>query len=59
MLLALASDSQLVAFTAGDERCSALAEIKVADTATWACPSISGNRVFAKDREMLTLWTFE
>jgi len=29
----------------------------VADSATWAQPTISGNRVFVKDVSSLTLWT--
>jgi hypothetical protein len=29
----------------------------VADSATWAQPTISGNRVFIKDVSSLTLWT--
>ena len=31
----------------------------VADTATWAQPTISGNRVFVKDASSVTLWTFD
>ena len=30
---------------------------KVAETATWPAPSISGNRIFVKDLTTLTLWT--
>jgi hypothetical protein len=29
----------------------------VADSATWAQPAISGNRIFVKDVSSLTLWT--
>ena len=32
-------------------------QYKVADTATWAQPAISGNRFFVKDASSLTLWT--
>ena len=29
----------------------------VADSATWAQPAITGNRIFVKDVSSLTLWT--
>ena len=32
--------------------------LTVADSATWAQPTISGNRVFVKDVTSLALWTF-
>jgi outer membrane protein assembly factor BamB len=32
---------------------------KVADTATWAAPAISGNRIFVKDVSSLALWTLD
>jgi outer membrane protein assembly factor BamB len=32
---------------------------KVADTATWAAPAISGNRLFVKDVSSLALWTVD
>jgi hypothetical protein len=31
----------------------------VADSATWAQPTISGNRVFVKDVSSLALWTLD
>jgi hypothetical protein len=31
----------------------------VADSATWAQPTISGNRIFVKDVRSLSLWTLE
>jgi hypothetical protein len=31
----------------------------VADSATWAQPAVSGNRVFIKDMSSLGLWTLE
>ena len=33
--------------------------LKVADGGTYAYPVISGNRVFVKDRDSLTLWVME
>jgi outer membrane protein assembly factor BamB len=59
VLLALTSDSQLVAFKPSDKEYTELAKIKVADSPTWACPIISGNRVFVKDKDSLTLWTMD
>jgi hypothetical protein len=31
----------------------------VAETAPWAYPILAGNRIFVKDADSLTLWTFE
>ena len=31
----------------------------MADSATWVPPAISGNRVFIKDIDTLTLWTLD
>jgi outer membrane protein assembly factor BamB len=59
VLLALTSDSTLVAFKPDNKGYSELASYKVADTPTWGVPVISGNRVFVKDRDSLTLWTIE
>ena len=32
---------------------------RVADSATWAQPAVSGNRLFVKDVESLALWTLD
>ena len=57
VLLALTSDTELVAFKPSNKEYAELARIKVADTPTWAYPIIAGNRVFVKDRDALALWT--
>jgi hypothetical protein len=57
VLLALTSDSDLVVFKPSDKEYTEVAKYKVADTPTWAGPIVSGNRVFVKDRDALTLWT--
>jgi outer membrane protein assembly factor BamB len=57
VLLALTSDTEMVAFKPGNKEYTELAKYKVADTPTWAYPIVAGNRVFVKDRETLTLWT--
>jgi outer membrane protein assembly factor BamB len=57
VLLALTSDTEMVAFKPGGKEYVELAKFKVADTPTWAYPIIAGKRVFIKDRESLALWT--
>jgi outer membrane protein assembly factor BamB len=59
VLLALTSDSNLVVFKPNDKEYAELAKYKVADSPTWACPIIAGNRVFVKDKDSVTLWTME
>jgi outer membrane protein assembly factor BamB len=57
VLLALTSNSELVAFPPGDKGFTELARIKVAETPTWAYPVVDGKRIYVKDRETLALWT--
>jgi outer membrane protein assembly factor BamB len=59
VLLALTSDSKLVAFKPDAKGYSELISYTVADTPTWSMPVVSGNRVFVKDRDSLALWTIE
>ena len=59
VLIGLTSDSQLVVFKPGDKGYTELAKYKVADSPTWACPVLAGNRVIVKDKDSLTLWTIE
>lgn len=59
VLLALTSNGELVAFKPGTKEYTELAKIKVAETPPWAYPVIAGKRVFVKDRDAVTLWTFE
>jgi outer membrane protein assembly factor BamB len=59
VLLALSSDSNLVAFKPGKDGFEQVASYKVADSPTWAEPIISGKRVFVKDRDSIALWTIE
>ena len=58
-LMALPSSSELIMYKPGDSGYSELAKIKVAEAPTYAHPVISGNRVFVKDQESVTLWTIE
>jgi len=59
VVLALAADSEFIAFRPGDKKYEELARIKVSDTQTYAHPIVSGKRVFVKDKETLTLWMVE
>jgi outer membrane protein assembly factor BamB len=59
VLLALTSDSNLLAFKPSKTGYEELAKYKVADTPTWAYPVIAGNRVFVKDKDSVILWTME
>jgi len=55
----LTVNSELTALKPSDKAYIELAHFKVADTETWAHPVVSGNRVFVRDRESVTLWTIE
>ena len=46
-------------FKPSDKGYTEVAKYKVADSPTWACPIIAGNRVIVKDKDSLTLWTIE
>jgi outer membrane protein assembly factor BamB len=59
VLLALTSDSNLVAFKPSNKEYTELAKIKVADTETWAYPIVAGNRIFVKDHESLIAWAID
>lgn len=59
VLLALTSDSNLVAFKPSNSEYKEVASIKVADSPTWAYPIIDGKRVFVKDRDSVISWTME
>jgi outer membrane protein assembly factor BamB len=58
-LVVLANDSELIVFKPSNSEYSELAKIKVAEAPTYAHPVISGNRVFVKDQDSVTLWTIE
>ena len=59
VMLALPSNSQLIAFKPSDKGYAELARIKVADTPTYAYPVVAGASVFVKDKDALTMWAFE
>jgi outer membrane protein assembly factor BamB len=59
VLLALTPASQLVVFQPDPKAYAEVARIKVADSPTHAYPVVSGNRIFIKDQDSVTLWTVE
>ena len=59
VLLALTPAAELIAFQPDDKKYTELARIKVADKPTHAYPVLSGNRVFVKDQDSVTLWTVQ
>ena len=59
VILALTSQSDLIAFKPSDKEYTELAMIKVADTPTYAHPVIAGNRIYVKDEETLAMLMIE
>jgi len=55
-LLALPSNSELIVFKPDGKRYDEIARYKVAETPAYAHPVISGNRVFIKDQETVTMF---
>ena len=56
-IFSLESDAEMVVMNASRTGLNALRRYKVANSETWAQPTISGNRVYIKDVTKLTLWT--
>jgi outer membrane protein assembly factor BamB len=59
VLLALTSDSELVAFQPSGKGYQEVAHYRVAEAPTWPAPIIAGNRVFVKSGDTVALWTIE
>jgi len=59
VLLALTPSSELIVFQPSDKEFKQLAKYKVSSTPTYAYPVLSGNRIFIKDGDSVTLWTVE
>ena len=59
VILALSSKSELIAFEPSDNEYTEIANIKVADTPTYAHPVIAGKRIYVKDQETLAMWMME
>jgi hypothetical protein len=58
LLFLLNDDGELIVARGSQTGFEPLKRYTVADSATWAQPTISGNRVFVKDMTSLALWTF-
>jgi outer membrane protein assembly factor BamB len=59
LLFLLNDDAELIVAKGDRESFKALARYKVADSATWAQPALTGNRIFIKDVSTLALWTLK
>ena len=57
IFFSLEDDGELVVARGSRTAFELLRRYKVADTETWAQPTISGNRILVKDVSSLTLWT--
>ena len=57
LLFFLKDDAELIVARSSRKEFQPLKRYTVADSATWAQPCISGNRVFIKDVSSLALWT--
>jgi outer membrane protein assembly factor BamB len=57
ILFVLKDDAELMIARSGPKGLETLRTYTVADSATWAQPAVSGNRLFVKDVGSLALWT--
>jgi outer membrane protein assembly factor BamB len=57
LLFLLNDDAELIVARANRKAFDPIARYVVADSATWAQPAISGDRIFIKDVSTLALWT--
>jgi outer membrane protein assembly factor BamB len=59
LVFALEDDAELIVGRVAGASFQPVKRYTVADSATWAQPVISGNRVFVKDASALALWTMD
>ena len=59
LLFLLKDDAELIVAKASRRGLEPVARYTVADSATWAQPAITGNRIFVKDTTSLALWTID
>jgi outer membrane protein assembly factor BamB len=59
VLFLLNDDAELIVAKASRKGFEPIVRYAVADSATWAQPTISGNRIFIKDVMSLALWTID
>jgi len=57
LLFVLKDDAELIVTRVGSKGFETVRTYSVADSATWALPAVSGNRLFVKDVASLALWT--
>ena len=57
LLFVLKDEAELIVTRVGPKGFEPVRTYTVADSATWALPAISGNRLFVKDVASLALWT--
>jgi outer membrane protein assembly factor BamB len=57
LLFLLNDDAELIVAKANRKAFEPIVRYVVADSATWAQPAVSGERIFIKDVNTLTLWT--
>jgi alpha-glucosidase (family GH31 glycosyl hydrolase) len=57
LLFVLKDDADLIVTRSGPKGFETVRTYTMADTATWAEPVVSGNRLFVKDVASLALWT--
>ena len=59
MIFSLEDDAELVVLRSSRTEFEPLERYDVAASATWAQPTLRGNRLYVKDVSSLTLWTFD
>lgn len=59
VLIALTPEARLVVFQPNGSEFKQVASYKVAEEGTFAYPVLSGNRIYTKDKDAVTLWTVE
>ncbi|MFO0807187.1 MAG: PQQ-binding-like beta-propeller repeat protein [Gemmataceae bacterium] len=59
VLFALTTKSELVAFEPSSKEYKQVGSYKVSDGKTYAYPIVSGNRIYIKDDNSVTLWTLD
>ena len=59
LLFLLNEDAELIVGRIGRAGLERIRGYTVADSATWAQPAISGNRLFIKDIDTVALWTVD
>jgi outer membrane protein assembly factor BamB len=59
LLFLLNDDAELIVAGTSRRAFEPIVRYAVADTAVWAQPAISGNRIFVKDARSLSLWTLD